>query len=1034
MEAIRRLFGGKKLFSPRIIINTKVVLFFILFYISNESKSQSVDYDEAIPNWAPSCNIGNIRDISQIDTYVNHWIGIGTYESAINTFLNCNSQVSAHFIISQSGEISQLVPINTVAYHASSPNNNLRSIGVEHEATIDNPEWWNSTELLNSSVDLACFFTDMLSIPKTHSVPGIAGHNEMPGTATNCPGNLPWDSWLSNLTTVSCECIDYNEPNNTYSEAEIIPEIGKEQNRLKTINSCIDFIEADEDWYSLGIVTHGELTITLTNPALNVEFYYSSGTQLLDSGVEDSNGNKIVNRCFAGNSCSQYFIKISAPPNQSVEPEYSLILNWNYNNGCTASRVSSINSRNTNTDLNITGDTEICEGENTTLTVTGGSGNYIWYADNNEIGTGSSVTVSNLSQGQTEVSVFDLASPCLYGSATITVNSEITANAGSDVTIQSGSNTQLQGSGGSIYSWSPNTGLSNSNIANPIASPNQTTTYTLTATENDCVDTDQVTVAVTQSSFVDLIVDDIWTIPANPEVGEDVDLYVQVKNIGTETAYSISWDYIINTNTVGSDNHYALEPNETRVEYFNNYSFSSSGSFNYCVTIDAEPNEQITSNNNYCEQITVGNSVPEDIVVTNISVSSSNLNAGDNLTVSADQYYSGGRTVNELPNIDLGYYLSSDCNFSSDDVFLAEDNSSIGSDDIFDNETEVVTIPSTTESGNYFIIFVADHNNDINESNENNNTLCHNVVINNPNSQTIDAGIVNPVNNLIIHEDNRSSYFPSGDWSDMQVDGWSNTGSISSIKLYYKNTSVNQSSFSFRNVNNPNSGSWDREIDITGGVYEVYINVRCNYVGCLQSGLDSEIRRFTYVKPYRTGNFYIPNSNEDDIRVVILTNYGVGGLNTSFYYRVYRNTSTSLSGGTYLGNWSQEEEFIDTNTEPGQTYYYWVDVAINSNGQYNSGLIQSEYRMVTTQTLGLDNESILKSINIFPNPTQKYISISSDVSVIIEDVSIFDIDGRLIKKITDNFDRISTNKLSNGIYIFSIKTSKGIISKKVIKN
>ncbi|MBL8003126.1 MAG: PKD domain-containing protein, partial [Flavobacteriales bacterium] len=50
------------------------------------------------------------------------------------------------------------------------------------------------------------------------------------------------------------------------------------------------------------------------------------------------------------------------------------------------------------------------------------------------------------------------------------------------------------------YSWSPSTGLSNPNIANPTANPGSTTTYTVTVTQvgqPGCTDTDQVTVTVT---------------------------------------------------------------------------------------------------------------------------------------------------------------------------------------------------------------------------------------------------------------------------------------------------------------------------------------------------------------------------------------------------------------------------------------------------------------------------------------------------------------------------------------------------------
>ncbi len=54
-------------------------------------------------------------------------------------------------------------------------------------------------------------------------------------------------------------------------------------------------------------------------------------------------------------------------------------------------------------------------------------------------------------------------------------------NAGPDDTICFGGSTQLHGTGGLVYQWSPSTGLSNPNIANPIATPAVTTSYVLSA-------------------------------------------------------------------------------------------------------------------------------------------------------------------------------------------------------------------------------------------------------------------------------------------------------------------------------------------------------------------------------------------------------------------------------------------------------------------------------------------------------------------------------------------------------------------------
>lgn len=91
----------------------------------------------------------------------------------------------------------------------------------------------------------------------------------------------------------------------------------------------------------------------------------------------------------------------------------------------------------------------------------------------------------------------------------VTVNTLPTADAGIDKTICIGNNTTIGGSptsttAGVTYSWSPTSGLSNSAIANPIASPIATTTYTVVVTDgNGCTETDQVLVTVNTLPIAD---------------------------------------------------------------------------------------------------------------------------------------------------------------------------------------------------------------------------------------------------------------------------------------------------------------------------------------------------------------------------------------------------------------------------------------------------------------------------------------------------------------------------------------------------
>ena len=85
----------------------------------------------------------------------------------------------------------------------------------------------------------------------------------------------------------------------------------------------------------------------------------------------------------------------------------------------------------------------------------------------------------------------------------------LSANAGRDTNIGLGENVAIGGNpsvkgnlGVPVYEWSPAQGLSDASVANPLASPAVTTTYTLKVTDvTGCSVTDQVVVAVSSSSI-----------------------------------------------------------------------------------------------------------------------------------------------------------------------------------------------------------------------------------------------------------------------------------------------------------------------------------------------------------------------------------------------------------------------------------------------------------------------------------------------------------------------------------------------------
>lgn len=80
-------------------------------------------------------------------------------------------------------------------------------------------------------------------------------------------------------------------------------------------------------------------------------------------------------------------------------------------------------------------------------------------------------------------------------------NPVVTTN--NDATICEGTQVQLTTTGAAAYSWSPATGLSNPNVANPIATPLTTTEYIVTGTTtNNCTAKDTVLITVNPKPIV----------------------------------------------------------------------------------------------------------------------------------------------------------------------------------------------------------------------------------------------------------------------------------------------------------------------------------------------------------------------------------------------------------------------------------------------------------------------------------------------------------------------------------------------------
>lgn len=171
-------------------------------------------------------------------------------------------------------------------------------------------------------------------------------------------------------------------------------------------------------------------------------------------------------------------------------------------NGC--SNTDSVNVNvGTVPPANAGPDQTICSGDSVQIGTLGIPGNvYSWSPS---AGLDSANTAQPMAgPGSTTTYILTItnsASGCQNtDSVIVTVNTLPTANAGPDQISCNGDSVQIGTTGvaGNSYSWSPATGLDSANVAQPMADPSATTTYTLTVTNTTtgCQNTDQVVVSI----------------------------------------------------------------------------------------------------------------------------------------------------------------------------------------------------------------------------------------------------------------------------------------------------------------------------------------------------------------------------------------------------------------------------------------------------------------------------------------------------------------------------------------------------------
>ena len=93
--------------------------------------------------------------------------------------------------------------------------------------------------------------------------------------------------------------------------------------------------------------------------------------------------------------------------------------------------------------------------------------------------------------------------------------------------------------------------------------------------------------------------------------------------------------------------------------------------------------------------------------------------------------------------------------------------------------------------------------------------------------------------------------------------------------------------------------------------------------------------------------------------------------------------------------------------------------------------VTTTYSVDCKSFLGVEDEILAEGLKIYPNPVSDILSVESKLA--LKKVEIYSILGQKVKEINSDFNSISTNHLSRGIFLIKIYSDKGIAVRKLIK-
>lgn len=85
-----------------------------------------------------------------------------------------------------------------------------------------------------------------------------------------------------------------------------------------------------------------------------------------------------------------------------------------------------------------------------------------------------------------------------------------------------------------------------------------------------------------------------------------------------------------------------------------------------------------------------------------------------------------------------------------------------------------------------------------------------------------------------------------------------------------------------------------------------------------------------------------------------------------------------------------------------------------------------------TTALSVNENNLPKGFNIYPNPAKSFLIVENIMNLEIESITMFDLNGKILKQFDLNLSYFNISDLASGIYILKVSSRSGELMKKII--